>query len=222
MALSIRGYSGPISIKSRTDSGDEVQAVDVAAALPAGTNNIGDVDVASLPGGSVTPGDSLSNPTTHGAVISHGLRYDAVAGTWHREHSGRELSTSDVLASAARTSSTSSPNLSSRGSRGALFLMNITVAPATGGDLTFNLYARAASNSNMRLFSRTVTQSTGATAWYFFYYPGNRMASDGTAVTELTRLVWLNGPALPPRFYVNVTHSDSESWTYSVEATLVP
>jgi hypothetical protein len=74
-----------IDLKSRTDGTDEVQAVDIAAALPAGTNNIGDVDVVTMP--VVQVGDNGGSLTVDGTV--------AVSGTVLVTDNGGTLSVDD-------------------------------------------------------------------------------------------------------------------------------
>lgn len=150
-----------------------------------------------------------------GASSVHGLRYDAQADSWFSDAAGRELAASEVLASAARTTTASSSTISTRGARGIVVRLSITSVPGTGGDLTLRVLWSFASGATVTLGDTlAVLRSAGANAWYLAEYPG---------VTEITSgRVMVRSKPLPPEVVVQVIHSGSESWTYSAEATLLP
>lgn len=152
-----------------------------------------------------------------GASSMHGLRYDSQADAWFRDAPGRELAASDVLASAARTATASSPAISTQGARGVAIRLNVTAVPGAGGDLTLRYLYIFPSGASVAAVAAglAILRTSGASAWYLIDYPG---AADVSA----TRFLQRGAPALPPRISIQVVHSDSESWTYSVEADLLP
>jgi len=84
-----------VQILDNAISGTEMQ-VDVVAALPAGTNNIGNVDIVSLPASTNTievVGDAAENANAAGNPVLVGGRYDA-SGT--NDGGLRTLGTTDV------------------------------------------------------------------------------------------------------------------------------
>ncbi len=89
--------AGPRAIASRDKALDvQVQEVDVAL--------LGGASAAALT-------DTRPNPTAL-PVGAHAMAYDTVAGSWYRAGAGaREMDAASVLASAARTSTASSPRI---------------------------------------------------------------------------------------------------------------
>jgi len=115
--------------------------------------------------------------------------------------SGRRL----LLASAARTATTSSPTLRNRWHRGVQLVLNVTAASGTGG-LTLHIQQVDRDSGNtidLAVDSATIT----ATGTYGF-----QMAPTANAATALY---------LPTDWCVKVVHGDGSSYTYSLGATLL-
>jgi hypothetical protein len=114
---------------------------------------------------------------------------------------GRRL----LLASAARTATTTSPVLRNRRHRGLQLVLNVTVASGTGG-LTLHIQQVDRDTGNaidLAVDSTTVT----ATGTYGF-----QMAPGAGSATPLY---------LPTDWQVEVVHGDASSYTYSLSATLL-
>lgn len=186
-------------------------------ALPAGSANIGDVDVLTLAGASAAAlGDATANPTLVG-VGAFGMQWDPRTGTWHRETSSpRELEYADVLASAARTATVLGPSTPTRGARGVIWLLDVTAVPGSGADLTLAMIYHVLSSAGVTVSvsTMTVTRVTGAARWFFGAYPGASYTGTRTQITSL--------PAVPARVAIQVIHGDANSWTYSAGGVLLP
>lgn len=190
-------------------------------ALPAGSATIGKVDIGTPAGGTVTPGDSVSNPSGVAPAAALGMVWDAVSSTWRRDGAGSGYL--QMLASASRTSTTTSPTLPSYGARGVAIHLQVTSAPVGGGNLKLLLagFLAASVSTSWDPTGMTIVRSLGAANYYYMLYPGigtvGFLDSGGVKRGLQTGI-----PALPPRWRVQVTHSDSEMWDYAVNAVLLP
>lgn len=207
---------------SATDvsSSDPLPVVQTGA-LPAGSATIGKVDIGTPAGGAVTPGDSVSNPSGVAPAAALGMVWDAVSSTWRRAGAGSGYL--QMLASASRTSTTTSPTLPSYGARGVAIHLQVTSAPGGGGNLTLLLagFLAASASTSWDPTGMTIV-SLGATSWYYILHPGIGDTVEFLDTGGVKRGRQTGIPALPPRWRVQVTHSDSEMWEYAVNAVLLP
>ncbi|MEX2395874.1 MAG: hypothetical protein WD491_02565 [Balneolales bacterium] len=121
-----------------------------------------------------------------------------------------------VFASAARTSTAQSSNMTNYNSKGIMLFLNVTDASGTGGLQVQLRGVDPVSGLSISLHSApTAITSTGR--FGYLYYPGNETAgvSGSPNVQEHYSL------AVPRTFLVVVLHGDSSSYTYSVGYSLI-
>lgn len=145
------------------------------------------------------------------------LNVDADGRLWVAPELPAARVTGTALASAARTVTTTSAQIDSRGARGVMIWLNVTVNPGAARTLqvTINAYDPV---------TATVLQFTAFTAntannQICFVYPG----ADASGVQE-GQGAWVSAVSLPlPRtFSITIAPSDATSWTYSVGYSLLP
>ena len=120
-------------------------------------------------------------------------------------------SESELLASAARTADTSTPEQVNSAYKGVLLLLRITAVSGTGG-LILRLETREEGGSTWAVMSNNYTAITATGLHVFVMYPGGSSAPAGA--------VAFSG-VLPYRWRVRVQHSDGSSYTYSLRAVLL-
>lgn len=120
-----------------------------------------------------------------------------------------------LLASAARTGSTTSPTQTSYSGRGVLIFLDVTAASGTGG-LTVKLRALDPVTGGGFHINVDPTAITATGSYGYMIYPGASSAGGGTAtVKQFT-------PAAVPRTWnVSVVHGDASSYTYSLGYALI-
>jgi len=124
---------------------------------------------------------------------------------WQRWSSNLELT---VLASAARTASVNSSDLSNFNCRGVHIIIDVTADPAAAS-LTFTLQGKdAVSGKYYTLLTSAAIAAVGTTV--LAVYPGITAAANVSAAN-----------ILPKTWRVSVTAADTDSITYSVGAVLV-
>ena len=171
--------------------------VQVYGSIPAGANNIGDVDLASA-----NFEQTLNTALPAKAVLqgmSDGTNIQAVCAN-------REIT---LLASAARTATTSSANQINNNSRGVYILLNVTAASGTGG-LTLRIV-----NGNDRAVDVAPTAVLANGNYLYLVYPGINETVTGTEITKATNKV------LPRTWRITVLVGDASSYTYSVTASVL-
>lgn len=145
----------------------------------------------------------VSNAGTSGKASA--VLFDFNETTWDR-HRGNVNGT--ALASAARTATAISSDITNYNSRGIIVFLNVTVASGTGGlvvqmqlkDPIGGLYKQVHANP-------TAITATGLQAYTF--YPGNNNA--GVQFNYF----------LSRTFAIQVQHNDASSYTYSVGYSLI-
>lgn len=114
-----------------------------------------------------------------------------------------------LLPSAARTSTTSTSNQTSYGSKGVMVELNVTAASGTGG-LTVRIVGVI--NGTSHILASTSAQ-TAVGKYLLELYPGTGATSD-----EVTKR---QSGALPKTWFAQVSHGDATSYTYSLGASLL-
>lgn len=163
--------------------------------------NIAQSGGATMPA-SATLADAASNPT----VVMHGAAMHLFNGTtWDRRRNNNEVT---VLASAARVSTTASPDQTNYNARGVILILDITAVPSIE-TVTLTIQGKdALSGKYYTLLAGAVQVAVATIAMRV--YPGL------IAVGNLTA-----SDALPRTWRANVVHSASGSFTYSVGASYI-
>ncbi len=157
--------------------------------------------------------DNASTPTAP-AVGAFGMLWDGVSG-WDREPANQEAS---LLASAARTSTTSSAAQTNRGHRGVIVWLNVTGAGAGGTILVHIQGWDPAASAWVTLNATPAGAGAGFTGGLGMEVsPG---ASGGTAATA-GYMIQRVGGGLPRTWRVSVVHDTGNSFTYSVSFSLL-
>lgn len=122
--------------------------------------------------------------------------------------------TGTALASAARTASTNSSNITTGGASSIVVYLAVTVASGTGG-LTMRIRGiDPVSGSAVPLLTATTAiTATGSTAYCIGVGVG---AVSGATVGVI------GGVPLPDTIRIDVVHGDASSYTYSVGYSLIP
>jgi len=121
-----------------------------------------------------------------------------------------------LLASAARTTSTSSPFQTNYNAAGVFVVLNVTAASGTGG-LTVKIWARDTYSSTSIQLNPDPTAITAIGRYGYMLYPG-------ASASGIAGAGWVNQfipAALPRTWYVEVRHGDTSSYTYSVSYALM-
>lgn len=116
-----------------------------------------------------------------------------------------------LLASAARTSTTASPQQTNHNAKGVMVTLNVTAASGAGG---LTLYVRAinpVTGVSSGGLNNAPTAVTANGIYRYIVYPG----ASGGSVTQATSL------PLPRVWDININHGDSSSYTYSVSYQLI-
>lgn len=112
-----------------------------------------------------------------------------------------------ILSSSARTATTVSATQTNYNHGGVLLTLNVTAASGTGG-LVVRIYTIDPVSGAVISLNAAPTAVTATGITSYVLYPG--ALATGTTVTQTAAGV------LPKTFYVQVTHGDSSSYTYSV------
>lgn len=133
--------------------------------------------------------------------------YDPTANVYNRQRGQHELT---ILASAARTATTTSADFTNYNSRGAFVVIDVTAVP---GVETIQVELQAG-NSIVTKYLPVITSATisaTGTAWLLLYPTTMGAGSFNN---------YVNG-TLPKTFRVKVTHSASGSFTYSITVLML-
>ncbi len=126
---------------------------------------------------------------------------------WEAEQSNQDVT---LLASAARTATTNSPDQTNPSFRGAILFVNVTSITATPSVTPSVAMKDSISAAYGTLWTATVAIAA-AGAYIYLLYPG---AVNGNA-TEV------DGIAIPRTWRLTMTHADADSITYSVSAAYI-
>ena len=116
---------------------------------------------------------------------------------------------SELLASASRTATTNSETKLSNQTRGGIFSISITSAGASG-TITPKIQGKIGDNYYDILTATAISTATGTITKQYKVYPGITAVANNAA-----------SDIMPEKFRVQVTHSATTSWTYSVNANMV-
>lgn len=121
-----------------------------------------------------------------------------------------------ALASAARTATTNSADITNHNSLGVLVFLNVTVASGTGG-LQVRVTGKDPVSGNYSFLNGTPTAVTAVSNNVpptYLFYPGVNTTAVGS-VAQATSSI------LPRTFRITVSHGDATSYTYSVGYALI-
>ncbi len=150
------------------------------------------------------PADAAAIPDADDA-LAIGLRYNG--STYDRERGNQDVT---LLASAARTETTSSADQTNYNGRGLIVTINVTAVTATPS-LTLKVEAKMGSAYEALITASAAVTTTGIHS--YILYPGVGAAA-GDIVT-------VSGYPLSRTWRVTVTHGDADSATYSVVASVL-
>lgn len=148
-----------------------------------------------------TEGGSQNSSMAVGPVLFNG------AG-WDRQRANTDLT---LLASAARTTTTASPDQINYNGRGVVVFLNITAVPGVD-TLQVNVQAKDPVSGVYSTFAQGPTIATTGFQ-YITVYPGAATAGSFLAYTSVQ--------PLPRTWRVNIGHSAATSFTYSVGASVI-
>lgn len=117
-----------------------------------------------------------------------------------------------LLASAARTATTASPDQTNNYHRGVIVWLNVTVAPGVETLIT-RIEGKDPIGGLYRTLNAAPTGITTAALFAYWLYPTDSTGQNLDQATEMP---------LPRTWRVNVVHSAGSSWTYSVGYSLIP
>jgi len=152
----------------------------------------------------LTLADTLVIPDAQDAVAVPVL-YNA--SSYDRQRANTEVT---ALASAARTATVNSADLTNYNARGVLVTLNVSAVTATPA-LTLSIEAKMGAVYEALLTATTAVTATGIHS--YLVYPGVGAASGD--------VVQVAGFPLPRTWRVTVTHGDTDSATYTVSASLI-
>ncbi|HZS45388.1 MAG TPA: hypothetical protein VFC63_09825 [Blastocatellia bacterium] len=154
-----------------------------------------------------TPADAVS-PAQPNEVIPFNQRFNGAS--WDRERGNVEAT---LLASAARTAATQSPDQTNYNGRGVQVILNVSAASGTGGLQVVVQGKDPVSGSYYNLYAApTAVTATGIKVYEVA--PGASSAGAGDVATRVAG-------QLPRTWRVNVLVGDSSSYTYSIGAAVI-
>jgi hypothetical protein len=145
-------------------------------------------------------GDAQANT---GLAAAAGMQFNGAS--WDRQRNNVE---GTLLASAARTATTSTATQINYNARGVILFLRITAASGTGGLQPRLFLVDALTDGQIAVIAAPTARTTTGSAAYVFY-PGSTAA----AFVDLTQNVSL---PLPRSWAVTVIHGDASSYTYSL------
>ena len=119
----------------------------------------------------------------------------------------------NLLASAARTTTTETAVQTNYNARGVIVMLDVTVAGT--GHLNLSFRWRSTTNNNSPDTAATNVTTTGL--WFAVCYPGAALEATYTNASVTLAIPY----PLPRSWSVKVTPSDGSSWTYSLDASMV-
>lgn len=175
----------------------QTQEVSLATAL---SSSIDSVDIPKL-ASAAAGGDAMANPTT-APVLAHEMEWNG--STWQRRRGGEPVT---VLASAARTATINSSDITIYNGRGLVVFVDITAY--TAGGLVVKIQAK--DPVSLKYVDVLTSASLAAVATTrLVVYPGVTVAANLAASDVLSRAM-----------RVRVEHADATSITYSVGAVVL-
>ena len=145
------------------------------------------------------------NLASSGLLRSQNLASLYNSSTWDRQRNNTDLT---ILASAARTATASSADITNYNGRGAHIVINVTAVTSTPS-VVFTVEGKdALSSAYYTILTSAAITGTGTTA--LTVYPGATAAAN-VAVSQI----------LPRTWRVTATHGDADSITFSVGASVV-
>jgi hypothetical protein len=120
------------------------------------------------------------------------------------------------LASAARTATTQSTDISCIGFGGIIVTLNVTVASGTGG-LKVRIRYKDSVTGIYYVLSESTLIVTATGGWVYQHAPGT-----GTTVTAILGNLGSAAGLLTDTIRIEIIHGDASSYTYSVNYVLVP
>ncbi len=167
-----------------------------------------------IAGDSLSPNDAETNASTGFATIAGTITravvvfndlFNAAAGTWERQRNNHEVT---ALASAARTASVDSSDLTNYNARGVIVTIDVTAVVDTPSMvLTIQGKSSLGSDYSDILASAAIT---GAGVTRMIVYPGVTPAANAAVSQPLPRL-----------WRVSVVNADADPITYSVSANYI-
>ena len=144
--------------------------------------------------------------TEHFVGIANYL-YNGSSG-WNRQRNNVEAT---LLASAARTADTQSPDQTNYNHLGLVLFVNVTSITDTPS-LTPQLYAKDPVSGSYRMIWQAAAAITATAIKAYLFHPGGAAGSYDEAVNI----------AIPRTWLVKIVHADTDSATYSVGAAMLP
>lgn len=132
--------------------------------------------------------------------------YDGEQG-WDLARNNTEF---EVLASALRTATTESADLTNYNAKGALIFLNVTAASGTGG-LQVRFQYKDPASGQYQYMNAAPTAITATGLAVYGLYPAS--LANGNQMTN---------QFLPRTWRIQVQHGDGSNYTYSVDAALLP
>lgn len=120
-----------------------------------------------------------------------------------------------ALASAARTATTITGNITCAGYKGIIVYLNVTAASGTGG-LTPRLFGVEPTTGAVATSASASTAATSVGTRIFHFGPGVGTVNGGTVAWGAAAV------CLGSQFQIQVLHGDATSYTYSVTYELIP
>lgn len=161
------------------------------------------------------------------ARIAYGIAANGVIATSQNTNlqtlvagpGGAARSNGTLLASAARTATTSSTNVSAGNCSCLILTLNITAASGTGGlKLRYNGIDPVSGNGSVGFFATVNVTTVGQVSMVV----GKGVGSLYNAASAGSGANCTIGVPLSSTFRIDVTHGDSSSYTYSLNYELVP
>jgi hypothetical protein len=135
--------------------------------------------------------------------------------SWDRWRNNTE---GTLLASAARTATTASPQQINHNARGIHVVLNVTAVSGTGGLKIRILAYDPVQGTDYYLHLGSTITTTGR--YVIELYPGSSAAGISTA-TSIFAVHERVAATLPKKFFVSISHGDASSYTYSLGYSLI-
>jgi len=215
-AVVAAGATGTLSAKLRRLTTDldalltkvgEIQASPTANTILARLKDI--KDGIPLTGSSVVVGkvgiDQTTDGTTNKVSAENKVSNGTTLDTW------RNNVQKTLLASAARTTATTSPVQDNYNARGVVLTLNVTANPGGAETLELRLYYRVGVTGG--LFAKMAIPAATNATYSLIVCPGSSGTPETAAAYKTYSL------AIPRQYVANVTPSGAGSWTYELTAT---
>lgn len=161
-------------------------------------------------------GDSLAAPTLLTDASDTPRSLGVMSYLWDDSNSSgnrqRGNTQGTLLASAARTATTSSPQQTNYNARGVIVYLNVTAASGTGG-LTLQFYDVDPVSGQQYQINAAAAAITAVIGRAYVVYPA--ASGVASAVGQVTAL------PLPRTWVATVAHGDASNYTYSLGFSLI-